>query len=78
MKKYSTKEAAEILGVCPQRIAAKLKQGHFPGAHNCECGRSILIPEHDVRKQSMKRNDGYEKINRISANRLDKRGFRGR
>ena len=61
MKKYSTKEVAKILGVCHQRIFAKLKQGHFPGSHHCECGRSILIPEHDVLKQPKKRNDRYDK-----------------
>lgn len=63
MKKYSTKEVAKILGVCHQRIFAKIKQGHFPGSHNCECGRSILIPEHDVLNQPKKRNGRYEKTN---------------
>jgi len=71
MKKYSTKEVAEVLGVCHQRISAKLKQGHFPGAHKCECGRSILIPEHDVLNQPKKRNDRYEKINRNSPRESD-------
>lgn len=66
MKKFSTKEAAKELGVCHQRILAKIKQGHFPNAHNCECGRSILIPEHDVTKQINERNLRNEK--RTSSN----------
>lgn len=51
MKKFSAKEAAAFLGVCIQRIHAKIKQGHFPGAHHCECGNSYLIPEVDIKKQ---------------------------
>jgi hypothetical protein len=61
MKKYSTKRVAELLGVCPQRISAKLKQGHFPNSHKCECGRSILIPEKDIFNQPKKRKLRYEK-----------------
>ena len=49
-KRLTTKEVADWLGVCPQRIAAKLTQGHFPHHEWCECGRSILIPEEDMRR----------------------------
>lgn len=51
MKKFNAREAAAFLGVCVQRIHAKIKQGHFPGAHHCECGKSYLIPETDIQKQ---------------------------
>lgn len=51
MKKFNVREAAAFLGVCVQRIHAKIRQGHFPGAHNCECGKSYLIPETDVKRQ---------------------------
>jgi hypothetical protein len=71
MKKYLAKDAAKILGVCPQRVAAKLKQGHFPGAHPCECGRSILIPEHDVLNQPKKRNERYEKVNNPPTSKIN-------
>ena len=47
--KVSTREAAELLGVCVQRVQAKIKQGHFPGACMCECGRSMLIPRKDLK-----------------------------
>jgi excisionase family DNA binding protein len=47
-KKLTTAEAAELLGVCKQRIDAKLKQGHFPNHKRCDCGRSILIPAADI------------------------------
>lgn len=49
MPRLTTKEAAEYLGVCKQRIDAKLAQGHFPNHGWCECGRSILIPEGDLK-----------------------------
>ncbi len=55
MKKVNAKQAASMLGVCVQRIHAKIKQGHFPGAHTCECGISILIPEGDIVKQPGKK-----------------------
>lgn len=45
MKLLTTKEAAEILGVCEQRIRLKLKQGHFP---NARPPQDWLIPEEDV------------------------------
>jgi len=51
MKKFNVREAAAYLGVCVQRIHAKIKQGHFSGAHHCECGNSYLIPETDIKKQ---------------------------
>ena len=60
IKKYSTKEAAAKLGLCQQRILAKIKQGHFPSAHNCECGRSILITETDLLNQPQKRKYTYD------------------
>jgi len=47
-KKLTIAEAAELLGVCKQRIDAKLKQGHFPNHKRCECCRSILIPAQDI------------------------------
>ena len=46
--RLTTHEAAERLGVCPQRISHRLKQGHFPNHERCECGRSIMIPESDL------------------------------
>ena len=68
MKKFSAREAAKFLGVCVQRIHAKIKQGHFPGAHHCECGKSYLIPESDVKQQS-KRISSTDKTNTGSNNR---------
>lgn len=47
-QRLTTLEVAKELGVCPQRISAKLNQGHFPNASRCECGRSIMIPKEDV------------------------------
>jgi excisionase family DNA binding protein len=47
-KRLTTAEAAAALGVCKQRIDAKIKQGHFPNHTRCECGRAILIPAADV------------------------------
>lgn len=47
-KRLTTQEAAKRLGVCPQRIASRIKQGHFPNHEWCECGRSIMIPEADI------------------------------
>lgn len=49
-KLFTTKEMAELLGLCQQRITAKIRQGHFPNARPCECGRSIMIPESDLFK----------------------------
>lgn len=42
--RLTTKETAKALGVCVQRVSAKIKEGHFEGVERCECGRSILIP----------------------------------
>ena len=47
-KRLTTQEAAKRLGVCPQRITARVKQGHFPNHGWCECGRSVMIPEEDI------------------------------
>ena len=55
MKKFNVRETAIFLGVCVQRIHAKIKQGHFPGAHHCECGKGYLIPENDILKQPWKK-----------------------
>jgi hypothetical protein len=48
-KRLTTREVAKRLKLCPQRIAAKIEQGHFPGHDWCECKRSILIPESDLK-----------------------------
>lgn len=50
MKKprLTTREAAKRLGVCVQRVASRIKQGHFPNHERCECGMTIMIPESDI------------------------------
>jgi len=60
MKKVrlTTAQAAIELDVCVQRVAAKIAQGHFPGAGRCECGRSMMIPAREVdrnKKEKSKR-----------------------
>lgn len=57
MKKYTTKQAAEILGVCAQRVYAKIEKKHFPNAKKCECGQVYLIPENDLKKELTKRKE---------------------
>jgi hypothetical protein len=47
-KRLTTTEVARELGVCKQRVAAKLNQGHYPNASRCECGLSMMIPREDV------------------------------
>lgn len=47
-ERVTTQEAAKQMGVCKQRITAKLKDGHFPNAGWCECGRSRMIPVADI------------------------------
>lgn len=54
MKKHTTKEVAKQLGVCEQRIRARIKQGHFPHAKRCDCGQSWLIPERDLQPKTGK------------------------
>lgn len=54
-KRYTTKEAADYLGLCVQRITQKVDQGHFPGAGWCECNRSRLIPLADLKADKEKR-----------------------
>lgn len=61
MKNFLPREVARILGVCHQRIAAKLKQGHFPNSYMCECGRSTLIPLEDINKNLKKRRNYVKK-----------------
>lgn len=46
--KLTTTKVAKLLNVCQQRISTKITQGHFPSAHRCECGRSILISSDDL------------------------------
>ena len=48
IRRFTTKEVAARLGVCDQRVHAKIKQGHFPNHSRCECGRTIMIPEQDL------------------------------
>lgn len=50
MKRYTTPEVAKLLGICKQRVHRKLKDGHFPHAALCECGRTTLIPKKDIDK----------------------------
>lgn len=69
MKKFSARAVASILGVCVQRIHAKIKQGHFPGADRCECGKSFLIPESDLDQQPPKRISGNGKKTSSSISR---------
>lgn len=47
-KYYTTKEVAQMLGLCEQRIRAKLKQGHFPNAKKRPIKYEWLIPEKDL------------------------------
>jgi hypothetical protein len=54
-RKVTTVEAAALLDVCQQRIAAKVKQGHFPHHCRCECGRSIMIPVEDIESDRARR-----------------------
>jgi hypothetical protein len=49
MKRYKTTEVAKRLGLCLSRIITKLKEGHFPNHEWCECGRTVLIPERDLK-----------------------------
>lgn len=44
MKRLTTGEAAKYLGITIQRVAKKIKQGHFGDVGWCECGKSQLIP----------------------------------
>lgn len=46
----TTREVAEILGVCQQRVQAKLRDGHFPNAFLCPCERTTLIPRKDLNR----------------------------
>ncbi len=54
-KRYTTKEAADYLGLCVQRVVQKTEKGHFPGACWCECTRSRLIPLSDLKSDKEKR-----------------------
>lgn len=53
-KLYTTKQAAEILGVCEQRIRAKIKQGHFPNAEKRPIKYEWLIPQSDINKNKLR------------------------
>jgi hypothetical protein len=80
MKRFNSREAADLLGVCVQRIHAKIKQGHFPGAHYCECGKGYLIPESDILKQPWKKRtslNAKKSTNSIVSKSNGRRGSRG-
>ena len=47
-KRLTTREAAEYLGLCKQRIATKILQGHYKNASRCECGMTMLIPLSEI------------------------------
>lgn len=47
-KRLTTNETAKMMNVCQQRIAAKIRQGHFPNYGHCECGRTVMIPMEDI------------------------------
>lgn len=55
MSRLTTKQVSEELGVCVQRITAKLAHGDFPNHSFCECGRSIMIPRQDVLNDMLKK-----------------------
>lgn len=54
-QRISTPKAATLLGVCHQRLSALVKQGRFPNAASCECGRSIMIPVTDLQAEINRR-----------------------
>jgi hypothetical protein len=54
--RLSTREAAELLGVCKQRVNAKLVKGDFSGASRCECGRTDMIPISEIHKYMRQHN----------------------
>ena len=55
MRRLTVKQVAAKLGVCPQRIAAKIRQDHFPSVDWCECGHTLLIDEKDLKLKVNKR-----------------------
>jgi predicted DNA-binding transcriptional regulator AlpA len=54
-KRLNIPEVAKLTGVCQQRVKAKYKQGHYPHAETCECGRTLLIPVADVTEDLQQR-----------------------
>jgi hypothetical protein len=60
-QRMSTPKAATLLGVCHQRLSALLKQGRFPNATPCECGRSIMIPVTDMQAEIKRRSQRGKK-----------------
>ena len=52
--RLSTRKAAEAMGVCKQRIDAKVLNGHFRGVSKCECGLTTMIPESEIVREIMK------------------------
>lgn len=54
-KRLSTREAAEYLGVCKQRVSAKIMQGHYKRVSRCECGLTLMIPLSEVNADMVKK-----------------------
>lgn len=48
-KELTVKEAALKKKLSTPRINAKIKQGHYPHARKCECGKTWFIPESDLK-----------------------------
>lgn len=48
--RLSTKDAANYIGVCKQRVSAKIAQGHYMGVSRCECGLTTMIPLSEINR----------------------------
>jgi excisionase family DNA binding protein len=52
----STKEAAELLGVCKQMINAKIARRELAGARRCECGKTDMVPLSEIHRYMREHN----------------------
>lgn len=50
-KRFNPREVSEILGLSVQGVQKQLRAGLYPNAELCECGRTTLVPNIDVKAQ---------------------------
>lgn len=59
--RLTTKQAAAYLGVCKQRINAKIASGHYQGVTRCECGLTTMIPQSEINAEMRAKLMGHKR-----------------
>lgn len=55
-KRFNAREISLVLGITVQGVQKQIKNNCFPNASLCECKRTMLIPERDLKAHLARKN----------------------